>query len=73
MPVPSECEPLAPVTAIRNAVNVGLPRAVAASFGVDELPPGAVASIRSLEISPNGIAIGVAVGAFGDVRSTFTP
>jgi hypothetical protein len=63
----------AAMSAIRNAVNAGLPRAVAASFGLDELPPGAVASLRSLEITPNWIAIGVAVGAFGDVLSTFTP
>ncbi len=63
----------AAVTAIRNAVNAGLPRAVATSFALDELPPGAVASLRSLDIAPNGIAIGVAIGAFGDVLSTFTP
>jgi hypothetical protein len=63
----------AAMAAIRNTVNTGLPRAVAASFGLDELPPGAVASLRSLEIAPNSIAIGVAVGAFGEVLSTFTP
>jgi hypothetical protein len=63
----------AAAAAIRNTINTGLPRAVAASFSLDELPPGASASLRSLEITPNSVAIGVAVGAFGDVLSTFTP
>lgn len=61
------------VTAIRDALNGGIPRAVAASFGLPELPPGAVPSLRFLEIAPGSISIGVALGGFGDVLSTFTP
>ena len=50
----------------RRIPNVG-------SFGLDELPPGAVATLRSLEITPTGITIGMGIGAFGDGLSTFIP
>jgi hypothetical protein len=56
---------------LRDALNAGIPRAVAASFGLEELPPGSVASVRSFENAPGSISIGIAVGAFGDVLSTF--
>jgi hypothetical protein len=62
----------ATVVAIHNAINAGLTRAIVAAFG-HELPPSAVVSVRSLEIAPNSIAAGVAIGAFGDILSSFTP
>jgi hypothetical protein len=58
---------------LRDGLNRAVPPAVAAAFGLDDLPPGAVASLRQLEITPMGITLAPTIGAFGDTLSTFKP
>lgn len=59
--------------ALRSALNEVLPRAVGAAFGLEELPPGAVASLRRIQVTPTAITIVPSLGAFGDALSTFQP
>ena len=61
----------ASIPQLEDAFDVGFPRGVAAWYGLDELPPGVTASVRSLTIAPSEISITAAIGAFGDVLSTF--
>jgi hypothetical protein len=58
---------------LRQAIDDAVPRAVAATFGLVELPPGSVVSLRRVEVAPGALTIAAALGAFGNVLSTFEP
>jgi hypothetical protein len=58
---------------LRRAIDDAVPRAVAATFGLVDLPPGSVVSLRRVEVAPQALTIAAALGAFGNVLSTFEP
>jgi hypothetical protein len=58
---------------LRDALNAQIPRAVAALFGLEQVPPHSVVTLREFTVTPSEIGIGAAIGAFGNVLSTFQP
>ena len=58
---------------LRQAIDDAVPRAVAATFGLVDLPRGSVVSLRRVEVTPGALTIAAALGAFGSVLSTFEP
>ena len=60
-------------SALEKAFAENLQGWVATQFALAQLPPGAIASVRSVAVSSAGINLQTSVGAFGTLLSTFVP
>jgi hypothetical protein len=58
-------------SALGRALDLALPGLLAHAFGLDVLPTGSTASVRSLDVSAAGLSLGPTLGAFGHTLSRF--